>query len=407
MKYYVFLTSTIARVGGAQLYIARKCDYLIDKGWSVIICHFNPGDIMIEFNVNIRTELIYELGCSPSLFSIKHINRILNRIIKCEVTDNIVIESHSVNLAYWGEILTSKFSTQHLIYLLSENLTVQNQATYDYLNYKYQNNSLFGITPVSLKQIFKSDQEYWPFLNAIGCTSKNTENTPNKLMNDYKKSDWNILSIGRLEKDYIIPTFKALANYANCHKDKTISLIIVGGSYHKKNRKNAIRIFKDCKNVSVIDIGYVWPIPLSCFNNSDLTIASSGSAIIAESVGSPTIVIDGRDLKPIGIYKKTTDSFVFRKQNEPPILLASLLDDILIVKKFVKNIHPEKNEILDFSPHMQKLENILTDNYPVDKLFTNTRSFSKKLIILILGARRYLWACNLVSSLKNSITIFH
>lgn len=400
MKYYIFLTSSIARVGGAQLYISRKCNYLIENGWNIIICYYTSGTVMIEYDKAIRFEQIYELSFLPTLFRTKYIHRILNRIIHYNPNDNIVIESHTVNLAYWGEILTSKTKARHIVYLLNENLTIKNKSTYSYLYYKYKNSSLFGITPLSLKQIFPSEQTEFPYLNAIGCTSRNIEDLPNNSMDHFKKKDWNILSIGRLEKDYIIPTFKTLANYANHHKNKSISLIIVGGSYHKQNRKKALSIFDKCKNVSIIDMGYIWPIPISCFINSDLTIASSGSAVIAESVGSPTIVIDGKDLKPIGIYKQTTDSFVLRKPEEKPIELSSLLDDILIHKKYTKNIHIEKSDILDYSSHMHALDNILPDNYPIRNLFNSNEGSLKKIVIFIIGPRVYMKVCNIILRLK-------
>lgn len=405
MKFYIFLTTSIARVGGAQLYIARKANFLIEDGWEVMILHYAPGEIMIDFNKQIKTRLKYELAFTPSLFSKKRVDKILDAIANyCVGTDSeVVIESHTINLALWGEVLAPKIKGKHLIYLLSEKFPALNNETINYLKFKYDINSLFGITPVSLKQIFTIEGNELAYLNAIGCSNNNVDDVPNDLMDNYKKSDWNILSIGRLDKEYIVPVFQSLANYADFHKDKHISLILVGGAYRKHNHKRAVSIFKRCRNVSIVDVGYSWPIPLSCFHNSDLTIASSGSAMIAESVGSPVIVIDGNDYMPIGIYGRTTNSFVFRKSDEPPIELSSLLDDVLISKKYVNNIRYENEKELDYSSHMNVLNNIPTEYYPMSKILRLGASKFKRVLMLLIGAKKITKAYYLHNRLNDII----
>lgn len=403
MKHYIFLTSSIARVGGAQLYIARKSNFLIENGWNVTVIHYVNGDLMIDYNKRISSELIYELGCSPTLFNSKQLDNILQKIFIPDTAEEIVVESHTINLAYWGEIIISRYRGKHLIYLLSEKIPFVDEATYKYLEFKYINNSLFGITPISLKQIFPSANDNLAFLNAIGCTSNNVEDLPNEVMDSYKKSDWNILSIGRLDKDYIAPTFESLAEYARKHENKKISIILVGGSYRKWNYNRAIKILKKYKNISISNVGYVWPIPMSCFYNSDLTIASSGSAIIAESTGAPVIVIDGKDLKPIGIYKRTTNSFVFRTPQEQPISLSSLLDDILIYKKYNKKNKPYINKPLDYTSHMNAVLNCVSESYPLNMLFISKESLLKRLIISIIKAKRYTRLNHLIFRIMNNI----
>ena len=45
---YIFLTSSVVSVGGAQLYISRKVDHLLSLGWEVHVFSVRHGEIVIE-----------------------------------------------------------------------------------------------------------------------------------------------------------------------------------------------------------------------------------------------------------------------------------------------------------------------------------------------------------------------
>lgn len=385
MGTYVFLTTSIARVGGAQLYLARKSNYLAENGWNVIIVHYLPGNVIIEFNANIKTILINELKYSPQIYSLRRIQKSLELIFPTIKTKKLVIESHLLHLAKWGEIMAKSYSGINITYLLNEQIKLTESWDYSFLKFKLDQGLLFGITPVSLKTIFRNLPGDAPYLKAIGCSSNNVEDIPNRVMDHFSKSDWTILSIGRLEKNYIIPTFQEIVNFALKYKEKEIDVIVVGGAYKKENHDNAIELLSNAPNIKVYDIGYVWPIPFSCFVKADVAIASSGSVLLSESVGLPTIVIDANDYKPIGVYKQTTNNFIFREKNEKPINLVVVLEETLLNKRFTKQIKPLNVETLNYDKHIEVTNTLVRDYYNVSEAKLSKKQKVLKLVMKLVG----------------------
>ena len=143
------------------------------------------------------------------------------------------------------------------------------------------------------------------------------------------------------------------------YKDKTFSLIFIGDDNSRTMGKYIKDLYASTKNVSLFLLGYIFPIPFDWIKIVDISIASSNSVLVTSESGIPTISIDGRDLKAIGIYGHTTMSKVFRKENEPVLDISSLMEDVLIKKKYLKNLKGNnvENELgQHFSPHAKLLE---------------------------------------------------
>ena len=64
MKKYVFLTTSIRNVGGAQLYISRKLDYLKENGWDVDVFFYNDGKVVIPNLECFKDNCVNELSCN-------------------------------------------------------------------------------------------------------------------------------------------------------------------------------------------------------------------------------------------------------------------------------------------------------------------------------------------------------
>ena len=78
----------------------------------------------------------------------------------------------------------------------------------------------------------------------------------------------------------------------------------------------------------------MFPIPLKLLQKADVFIASAGSCTTIRYAGVNVISYDGKDLKPIGIYKKTTSHSLFRSEEDIPCTLDELLNMLLIDKMY-------------------------------------------------------------------------
>jgi len=116
-------------------------------------------------------------------------------------SDSIIVESHTIDLACWGELLASKLKATHLVFLLHEEFNVLPNDLYKYFEFKHFQRRLAGITKRSLIELFepyKQLQEIESFsLHAI-CYAP-VLNVGNNILDSLKKHDINLGCITRLE----------------------------------------------------------------------------------------------------------------------------------------------------------------------------------------------------------------
>ena len=120
MKKYIILTGSIIDVGGSQLYSKNKKKYLEEKGWDVSIYSFQRGQILIDELKGCSNNIIHNLKFSPNLFSAKIKKKVIDEIIWEKNYEEVVVESHSINLSLWGEMIAQKVNGKHVIVLVDE-----------------------------------------------------------------------------------------------------------------------------------------------------------------------------------------------------------------------------------------------------------------------------------------------
>ncbi len=185
---------------------------------------------------------------------------------------------------------------------------------------------------------------------------------------EIENADYNILSLGRLEKPYVLPNLLETQKFIHQHKDKKFNLIFIGGE--PKGREEEIKIrktFQNDTNITLFFLGYMFPVPANLININDVAIATANSVLAASNEGVPTIVIDIHDNLPIGIYGKTTNTR-FSRTSEPPTSLISLLEDVLIQKKFPKTAPIVSNE-------QEEIENAFGEQIEFLNLSSNDKSY--------------------------------
>jgi hypothetical protein len=363
-KIFIFLTANVMNTGGGPRYILAKKHFLEKQGWNVLVISVQNDGVILPGLEEYKQWTISAFSWRPSSCSKSVVGNICKRI--CEQyknSDRIVIESHQPIGAEWGELIAKKIKAKHIIYLLDETPIMQKNAV-SFMKFKHSRREMAGIADKVIPFLFhgvkeiKNEENY--VLLAAGTTDNVVEDYEFPLFNSLPQADYNIGSIGRLEKPYVMSMCSEIVVFAKKHPDEKINVILIGGSdEHKiKNIKNKI---SEGKNINLLITGSLSKIPKSFFDLTDVVVASSGSAMVACQAGALTISLDANDYKPLGILGYTTQEILFRK-TPAEFSLSELLEKILI-EKYDENLQFTKLSILKestedvFQKHMDFIEN--------------------------------------------------
>ena len=403
MKNYIFLNTTIANVGGAERYISNKCEHLKKLQYNVYVFSFEKGDVIIpnlkEFQQYVLPEL--KVPFQRSTATIRNV--ILSAFLNLQLKGSIIIESNINNLNFWGEFIAQKLGAYHICYLLPENNILYNKKTdYEYYKFKYNQGSLYGITDHTIADMMNDGYSYLgTHLKAVGCSYNAVDDVNVYDIDNWKKADFNILSLGRLNKPYITYMLDAVIRFAHQYENKTINLIIIGGYITRPVSKLLNWINTELSNVVVYNLGEITPISKNLFEIADVAIAVAGCANICKRQGLPTITIDAKDFKGIGILGITTDNSTFRGI-EDPIAIEELMGHVLVDKLFQKSNLPKtfKIEEIDYSQHDQLLHlPAHWEYYKVSHRPDTITAAIIKFLLWILGCKNYF---RVISRLKKN-----
>lgn len=402
MKHYIFLCNTICRIGGAELYISRKVQHLEKHGWTVNVffCD-NIGDILIKSLNDYKDNYVPELKSVPSIVSKKKRQAIIERLTR-EITigEDVFIESTKMQYALWGELIAEKFKGTSILYLIDETFRAITPKMAEFLNFKLDQNLLYAIDdrriPLILGDSVKTRNRG---LLAVGCSNGNVEDIECEEIDKISDDSLVILSVGRLEKDYLYPSLLEVVAFVNRNSSKTFCLLVIGDTTDKKIKDRIHLLLEGISNLQVIYLGYKHPIPRVILNRSDVAFASAGSVKVPFQEGVVTISIDCKDYKAIGLFGINTMSNISRKENEPQLSLAELLDDVLIKKKYISTHISNENKV-NYEAH-DKLLSLSQSRY-FDALIDGlTKYESIKKILLKFG--NYDPARNIISRMVHNI----
>lgn len=356
-KLYIFMASSITQIGGAEIYVRNKCNYLKKKGWDVLVFSYCKGEILIEDLKEYESYILPDLRFVPFLFShkrrMRNIERILSAIGKQQFNE-IIIESNSMFISLWGELVAMQLQAKHFFFDLQEDDVIKSKGMLSYLKFKHQRKELVGIKQYSLQRLFTPffDLPLEKAYHLPAYCTNSVEDIPCQILQDIPPADYCIASIGRLEKPYLQTAIADICEFITGYPEKTFNVMFVGGERNGSYVQKKIRkIFAKFPNVYLIITGFLFPIPLSLLRKADIYLSSAGSASITYRLGLPTISYDGNELQPIGIMGKTTTNTLFR-ENEIKVKGCDLLHDILIDKKYSFSFVPLKLVEYDYSSHM-------------------------------------------------------
>lgn len=386
-KYYIILQPSIRSMGGEEMYTRNKIVSARDEGYEPVVFHSGIGggrvyiDELMPFDNYEFTSFRYE-PCIVTSFRKKLLIRKIKNILNDYDKDSI-IESHEILVAEWGEWVASQLGIKHFAYMLLEHNTLLFKPLYDFFRFKYDRHELAGIVNSTIPDMFQNFCEDVLGYKLPAYCDNVYDNIPCPDAFKLGVADFTIGSIGRTNKKYVQPMIDAIIRFVSNHPDKSFNILYVGGSMDKQSEKIVQERLSSMLNAELTFTGMQFPLSIGMIRQMDVCIASAGSCVTSNNCGIPTICLDGNDSKAIGIFKVTTNNSLFRNDNEPPIEIEYLLEEVLINK-----CCPKKDEIIsvevDFSSHWDFIKQMskTKDYFDIGQIHY---PFKRRLIARFLG----------------------
>lgn len=403
MKTYIFLNDAIRWMGGGQMYIRNKMLDLESRGWHVEVFFFHDGEIYIPELKKFANNRIPDLGLPIFALSQKRINNVLNIIAeKVKDYEEVLVESSTFFHRHWGELIAQRLKGLNLLFFINENYPKLSVREEDYLLWKQERGEYLNwITikeKVSHRVASKHNKEY-----AFRLTSYNNVISYQDYKLDFDSSLPVIASIGRLEKNYILPMVKEVVRFVEENQMK-VNFFFIGGASEEHILANIKGILSKSNNIIPYFLGYMFPIPVNLVRATNVLIAAAGSVLVGASNNIPTIAIDVNDSQPLGVFGHTTDSRLFRTV-EPIRPLSFWLKDIIIDGKYKEPINYVDNETNEINEHNSRVINRIRNNsreyYDVKAIYT----IKEKLYYCLKKWLRSIVGNDIISRIKSSCKI--
>lgn len=402
-KIYLFFTWYINGIGGLQLYINHKTDFLHKEGWTIYVV---SGD---DYPDLLMDNCFDKIICEPSIlfpeyyFFPNQRKKVIAHILNLVPKDfmECVIESHGPQIATWAESVAQMLSAKHIVFNSDERPICPTPLKSFFL-FKLKRRELAGITYDCSKffiEQFSSSMPYNPELIAWGANEcvQDVNYDLSKLTNGL----FTIGLLGRLSKSYMKDTVKEICKFVCDNKEK-VNIIYIGGEPNKYTpiRHRLEREYKNLDNINLIFTGTLYPVPRMLVHRFDVCIAGAGSSIAMTKEGIPTICVDPRDCKATGVLGITTMTTIYsigKKTDKQPI--SQVLKDI---KANPNKYKPPKFDILyEFEEHLKFLSNSNKErDYNISFLERyNVLFFLYKLVFYIFKPMRIIKAKSVVKVL--------
>lgn len=332
MKNYIFITDSVQRVGGVELYISSKKKYLESIGWRVIILS-SPITNRRPIIQNLRDSLFYiHFSLNPFNLNTNFRNKCLLKVIKkikINRKDNTIIESHNDKASPWAELLAKDLCAKHIVVLLDEIQLNRGVCYGDYqhfYDYKFSRKEFLGVRNV--KTVLSGYRD----IDDSQCVHFYLDESPVADVDEKKVNriqclfDMTICYIGRTNKGYVPTIIKEVSEFCCAHPQKKFQFIILGKSRYVKK---LLRIhFSSLRNVKVVLLGELVPIPRLLFSKVDVVVAGSGSACCAAKEGKVTIAADVITNKAIGVLGYNTQSSVWKDPDLEEVSFKDALEEV-------------------------------------------------------------------------------
>lgn len=340
MKTYIFLANTIGGISGGPIYVRNKKRYLESNGWHVIVID-NTKIVMPEIKIKefeqYSSNRFYELLFHPFWYSTKSCNRIINKILSIiPQSERYVVESNQSILAEWGELLAGRLNCKHLVFNINEKEVLSQKAMFDFFKYKLQRGEFFSISQKACVNFFSkydcvSDPEkhYWSAICA-----NDVEDIEVSGLGNITSSQYNIGVFSRY-KDFFPYMLKEIAEFSKTVNPSMVNVVFLGLG----GLGNDLLAVLNEKNINIIFLGELSPLPKKFFETVDVVIATAGCATISFKLGKKVISMCVDHDKALGIMGETTNasSYDVGFVTEKDVKITTLLRRVLVTHEEVIN----------------------------------------------------------------------
>jgi hypothetical protein len=320
-KLYIILTPRITGLGGAQLYTLRRSRQLLKNGYNLLIVTYSDtGNFFLKDNFEKDNIPILKSSLFKYPISVPFlISRIIKLLIPF-ITPNtkIIIESHTRELASWGELISEYFNGFHFIYLLDEPVPsfhekYQYYPYLDFFEFKLYHKQFVGLSESFISLCFNKPLPSKTYIN-IGIDVNEIAHISEPSLSDLKDKLKDSIVFGtltRLEKQYLIPSIYALIDYAKAHSDKKFAYIVAGGSSDKQLIDFLKKQFESEKSLRIIFTDYLSPVGMDFYELLNLFIGQGTAAVYAISAKVPAILMDREGENAYGFLGHHVSSFAY------------------------------------------------------------------------------------------------
>lgn len=321
------------------MFTSNKSQYLQKTGWDVRVFYANPkGDIKIDNLRQFKQNCIPEIGFGISYICKKRRNAIVSHICDgISPSDETIVESHVMEMAYWGELIAKSCRGKSILNSMEENIKSFTDKEASFVEYKLKRWEVLNASVKAFNRYFNDryKDEYAQYTHdymRAFCSNVVTDDDESLSLPSDGQS---IMSIGRLDKPYVMPMFEEVKMFASQNKDKKYNVLVIGGSPEGSVENEIKNLFAGVGNVTLFMYGYVFPVPRNLVNKADVGIATANSVLVTADQGIPTISICINDLQPLGIFGRTTKNKFYR-EDEPILSVSTWLKKVLIEGKYPK-----------------------------------------------------------------------
>lgn len=400
MNTYIIISAFTNYVSGAPIYHRNKLKFLENLGWRIVAVSVDPGEVYIDGLKKFSKISFPFIRKHPNEFPKKiryELLELIQSYIDFKGDGQCIIETGTDYTAYWGELLASYMKAKHIVFFLDENnknVTFQHMAFFDF---KHKRREFACINSKITKKFFEgykiiSDYEAY---SIIAYCNNSVEPINNEFSRSIERKEFNIGSIGRLEKVFVQTIIDGILEFAKKHDDVEIQILFLGGAENTVI-ENIKKQFELIKNVRLKISGYIFPIPQSVVQKMDVFFSGSGSALASANQGVATIAMDVNNGKPIGYVLDTNEAMFFNDNNLSKQVIDYLNENFYksdtIPKCKVKNINEEWEIICkEFHRQMDFINKTcgVIEYYDIEKLPLDIKQKIRKVIRFLIGEQLY------------------
>ncbi len=351
---YIFVIPSICNIGGAQLYLVNKINYLEENGWDVDVIYARKDICRIKQLEKYIHNCFPYINYSTMYYRQSYVESKVNNICRklaVSPEEEVILESCTVSISTWAEIIASKLGAKHICFAFEE-LFEMSRSQLDFAYYKHIRHELAGISDYAVPLMFKNSKYVIQSPEVYGARPlPSIGDVEHSLTSQLTSYDIVIGSFGRLDKGFVWTALEEMKQYYERRSKGKYAVLLIGDTKDNLFKKKIYALFEGLADVYIT--GEIWPVSRELVKCVNVFVSTSGAASSTAIEGVPTIAINPETFKPNGILDYTT-SCTLNDPHPDHRLINELLEDI-IDKNYCK-FHQSKGLYVDFYKK-KRLEN--------------------------------------------------